>query len=148
MRLARPVTILLADEDSEDRMLTSDALDENGLSHGLRWVVDGEELIDYLRRRRRYAEPGSAPRPDLILLDLNMPRKTGCEALAEIKSDPALRTIPVVVFTTSKAEEDVRRSYELGANSYVTKPATFDALVDVTGALVRYWLDIVEPPPR
>ncbi len=142
----RPIVILMADDDADDRMLTHDALEESHLANGLRFVADGEELMDYLLHRGNFADPAGAPRPGVILLDLNMPRKDGREALAEIKADPSLRRIPVVILTTSKAEEDVYRSYDLGANSYITKPVTFDSLVEVMRGLGRYWLEIVELP--
>lgn len=141
-----PVTILCADDDEDDRLMTRDALLEGRLSNDLRFVADGVELMDYLRRRGSFAPPVAAPRPGLILLDLNMPRMDGREALEAIKSDPELRSIPVVVLTTSKAEEDVLRSYDLGVNSFITKPVTFSALVDVMKVFTRYWLQIVELP--
>ena len=143
-----PITILMADDDPDDRMLTRDALAESRLANDLHFVEDGEELLDYLRQRGKFADPQSSPRPGLILLDLNMPRKDGREALREIKSDPSLRHIPVVVLTTSKAEEDIYRTYDLGVNSFITKPVTFDGLVDVMRALGRYWFEIVELPPN
>jgi len=142
----RPIVILMADDDADDRMLTRDALEESRLANELRFVADGEELMDYLKRRGRFAEPASAPRPGVILLDLNMPRKDGREALREIKADAELRRIPIVVLTTSKAEEDILRSYDLGANSYITQPVTFESLVEVMRGLGRYWLEIVELP--
>ncbi|HYO12730.1 MAG TPA: response regulator [Thermoanaerobaculia bacterium] len=145
-RQSRPITILLAEDDADDRMLVQDAVAEGRLANDLRCVEDGEELMDYLHQRGRYSAGEAAPRPGLILLDLNMPRKDGREALQEIKADPALRRIPVVVLTTSKAEEDIFRSYDLGANSYVTKPVTFQSLVDLMKTLGRYWLEIVELP--
>ncbi|AFZ65668.1 response regulator [Deinococcus peraridilitoris] len=140
------ITILMADDDEDDRMFAQDALVESRVLNNFRCVQDGEELLDYLKRRGKYAAPGSAPRPGLILLDLNMPRKDGREALAEIKSDPALRSIPVIVLTTSAAQEDIVRSYDLGVNSFVTKPVTFAALVDVMRDLGRYWIEIVQLP--
>jgi len=143
---SRPIVILMADDDADDRMLTRDALEESHLANEIRFVADGEELMDYLLHRKSFAEAADAPRPGVILLDLNMPRKDGREALAEIKAEPSLRRIPVVILTTSKAEEDVYRSYDLGANSYITKPVTFDALVEVMRGLGRYWLEIVELP--
>lgn len=143
----RPITILLADDDADDRMLAKDALKESRLANDLRFVENGEELLDYLHRRGRYADPAASPTPGLILLDLNMPRKDGREALKEIKSDPALRHIPVVVLTTSKAEEDIYRTYDLGVNSFITKPVTFDGLVSVMRTLGSYWFEIVELPP-
>jgi CheY-like chemotaxis protein len=145
-RQSRAITILLAEDDPDDRMLVQDAVAEGRLANDLRCVEDGEELMDYLHRRGRYSGGDEAPRPGLILLDLNMPRKDGREALQEIKADPSLRQIPVVVLTTSKAEEDIFRSYDLGANSYVTKPVTFQSLVDLMKTLRRYWLEIVELP--
>jgi CheY-like chemotaxis protein len=142
----KPITIVLADDDADDRMLARDALAEARLANDLFFVQDGEELLDFLRRRGRYADPAAAPRPGLILLDLNMPRKDGREALAEIKADPDFRRIPVVVLTTSKAEEDVYRTYDLGVNSFITKPVTFEGLVSVMKALGTYWFEIVELP--
>jgi len=142
----QPITILMADDDPDDRELTREAFGEARLANDVRFVADGVELLDYLYRRGRFAEPDAAPRPGLILLDLNMPRKDGRECLAEIKSDPQLRGIRVIVLTTSKAEEDIVRSYELSASSYITKPVTFDALVDVVKTLGKYWLEIVELP--
>jgi CheY-like chemotaxis protein len=142
----KPITILLADDDADDRLLTQEALQENRLANDLRCVEDGEELIQYLFRRGKYSSESAAPRPGLILLDLNMPKKDGREALREIKSDPELRRIPVVVLTTSKAEEDICRSYDLGVNSYITKPVTFASLVAVMKALGTYWFEIVELP--
>lgn len=143
---AKPITIVMAEDDPDDRLLAQEAMEECMLANSLYCVENGEELLDYLRRRGRFSEPGVAPRPGLILLDLNMPRMDGREALREIKADPELRSIPVVVLTTSKAEEDIVRSYDLGANSYVTKPVTFEGLVDVMKTLRRYWFEIIELP--
>lgn len=140
------ITLLMADDDEEDRMLTKEALAESRVANEMRFVADGEDLMDYLHRRGKYADPSQAPRPGLILLDLNMPRKDGREALREIKADPDLRTIPVVVLTTSKAEEDIVRSYTFGASSFITKPVTFDGLVEVMKTLGRYWFHIVDLP--
>ncbi len=142
----KPITILLADDDPEDRMLARDALQESRVANRLDMVVDGEELLDYLHRRGSYQSLQGSPLPGLILLDLNMPRKDGREALREIKGDPHLRRIPVVVLTTSRAEEDIYRTYDLGVNSFITKPVTFDGLVDVIKALSRYWVEFVELP--
>lgn len=142
------ITILMADDDADDRMLAKDALEECRLANDLRFVEDGEELMDYLYHRGSFADPADSPRPGLILLDLNMPRKDGREALKEIRADPELRPIPVVVLTTSQAEEDILRSYDLGANSYVTKPVTFQSLVEIMKALGRYWFNIVALPPQ
>ncbi len=141
------VVILMADDDADDRELTKDALTESRLANDLHFVEDGAALLDYLHRRGAYSRPGSAPRPGVILLDLNMPRMDGREALREIKGDPELRNIPVVILTTSKAEEDILQSYDLGANSFITKPVTFDGLVEVVRGLGKYWFDIVELPP-
>ena len=127
-------------------MLIREALAAARLVNDLRFVHDGEQLLDYLERRGPYAVPGTAPRPGLILLDLNMPRMDGREALQKIKAHPAHRCIPVVVLTTSKADEDIFRSYDLGVNSFITKPVTFDGLVEVMRTLRRYWFEIVELP--
>jgi two-component system, response regulator len=144
----RPITILLADDDEDDRKLAQDALAESQLANDLHTVEDGEELMDYLLRRGKYAALADSPRPGLILLDLNMPKKDGREALREIKADPSLRQIPVVVLTTSKAEEDIYRTYDLGANSFITKPVMFESLVKVMRELGTYWFEIVELPRR
>jgi CheY-like chemotaxis protein len=148
----RPVVILMADDDEEDRELTRDALQSSHLANEMRFAVDGQDLMDYLRHEGRYAEDGgSAPRPGIILLDLNMPKKDGREALAEMKADESLRSIPVVVLTTSKDEEDVFRTYDLGVSAFITKPVTFAGLVEVMKTWQRYWFEIVElpePPER
>lgn len=140
-----PITILMADDDEEDRELTRDALRAAHLANDIQFVGDGQELIDYLRRQGAY-DHGDAERPGIILLDLNMPKKDGREALAEIKADDDLRKIPVVVLTTSSDEEDVIRSYDLGVNSFITKPVTFSSLVNVMSAWSNYWFEIVELP--
>ena len=140
------VTILMADDDQEDRMLARDALTESRLLNEMRFVCDGEELLDYLLRRGKYEDPAKSPRPGLILLDLNMPRKDGREALKEIKEHADLKQIPVVVLTTSKAEEDIYRTYHLGVSSYIAKPVSFSGLVDVMKALGSYWFNVVELP--
>lgn len=138
-------TILIAEDDDDDYFLTGQALKEARIAADLRRVCDGEELLDYLRRRKRFSS-NAAPLPSLILLDLNMPRMDGREALREIKGDPRLRHLPIVVLTTSKAEEDVVRSYELGVNSFITKPLTFQALVEAIKVLGRYWFEVVQLP--
>jgi CheY-like chemotaxis protein len=144
-----PVPILIAEDDADDRQWTREALEESHLANPLYFVEDGEELLDFLRRGGRYKEPASSPRPGVILLDLNMPRKDGRETLREIRADPEFRQIPVLVLTTSQAPEDVCRSYELGANSFITKPVTFEGLVAVLKGLGQYWFDIVQlPEPR
>jgi CheY-like chemotaxis protein len=141
-----PVQILMAEDDPDDRLLAARALQEYRLKNGIHFVENGEELMDYLHRRGPYADPATSPTPGLILLDLNMPRKDGREALAEIKADPELRKIPVVILTTSKAEEDIIRSYDLGVNSYITKPVTFQGLAEVMKILSVYWFEIVRLP--
>ncbi len=144
----RRITILIADDDANDRLLAKRALEEARLANDLRFVEDGEELMEYLHRRGRYSDATDAPRPGLILLDLNMPRKDGREALREIKTDPELRRIPIVVLTTSKAEEDIYRAYDLGVNSFIGKPVSFEGLVEVTKALADYWFKIVKLPAK
>jgi len=141
-----PITILLADDDEEDREMTRDALTESRLANDIRFVADGEELTDYLFGRGAYGEPGSAPLPGLILLDLNMPKKDGREVLAEIKTDPVLRRIPVVILTTSQAEQDILKSYDLHANCYISKPVDLDAFVKVVRSIEGFWLAIVRLP--
>ena len=137
------MAILMAEDDPDDRFMAEEAMKEVRLANDLWFVEDGEELLDFLHRREPYE---NVPRPGLILLDLKMPRKDGFEALEEIKADPDLRNIPVVVMTTSRAEEDVVRSYDLGVSGYVTKPVTFAGLVEVMMALERYWFQIVHLP--
>lgn len=143
---SEPLCILLADDDPDDRMLTQRALKKSRLANRLVMVEDGEELMSYLRREGEYAAPEKSPRPGLILLDLNMPRKDGREALEEIKSDPVFRRIPVVVLTTSEAEQDILRSYDLGVNAFVTKPVTFDGLATAIQKLGEFWFEIVKLP--
>jgi CheY-like chemotaxis protein len=147
-RSGRPITILMADDDEDDRDLTRDALEDAEYIDQMDFVADGRDLIDYLRRSGPYGSPESAgrPRPSIILLDLNMPRMDGREALAEIKSDEELRRIPVVVLTTSNDDHDVRNAYDLGANSYITKPVTASKLESVLARLAEYWSQIVTLP--
>lgn len=142
----RVITILLADDDFDDREITREALQRARVVNDLYTVQDGVELLDYLNRRGKYEDAAHSPRPDLILLDLNMPRMNGREALAAIKQDIKLRSIPVVLLTTSRDAEDIERLYGLGANSYVSKPVTFAELVEIMGTLGRYWIEIVEAP--
>lgn len=146
METKKAITILLADDDPDDRMLTKDAFEESRLRNNFEMVEDGEELMDYLRHRGKYSGADARPLPGLILLDLNMPRKDGREALKEIKGCLELRRIPVVVLTTSKAEEDILKTYDLGVNSFVVKPVTFNALVDVLKTIGKYWFEIVHLP--
>lgn len=140
------ILILMADDDPADIRLTQKALEECRLKNDFRHVSDGQELVDYLKRRGRFAAPDSSPRPGLILLDLNMPGKDGRMALSEIKADPDLKRIPVVILTTSKADEDIARSYDLGANSFISKPVTFDGLVEAVRTLDTYWFQLVALP--
>ena len=149
-RAGRPISILMADDDEDDRDFTRDALEDSGWVETMDFVADGQELIDYLRELGPYASPdaGARSRPSIILLDLNMPRKDGREALAEIKADAELRRIPVVVLTTSSDEEDVRRAYDLGASSYITKPVTSTKLEAALSRLAEYWSQIVTLPDR
>lgn len=140
------IPILMADDDPDDRMLVQEALQESRIVNELRVVEDGEELMDYLHRRGMWSDPRVSPRPGLILLDLNMPRKNGREALKEIKEDPVLSSIPVIVLTTSQAEDDIAQAYSLGANSYISKPVTFEGLVEVMRGLRHYWFEIVSIP--
>jgi len=141
-----PIVVLMADDDADDREMTKEAFETSRLANDLRFVVDGVDLMDYLKRRGKYTDPSRCPRPGIILLDLNMPKKDGREALAEIREDAELTDIPVIVLTTSQEEEDIQRSYSLHANSYITKPVTFEGLVSVVAGLGRYWFEIVELP--
>ncbi len=136
----------MADDDPEDRLLTQEAFEENRLTNDLCFVEDGIELLDYLHQRGRYSDPTTAPRPGLILLDLNMPRKDGRQALQELKADPELKRIPVVVLTTSQADEDIVETYDLGCSSFITKPVSFEGLVKVTKSISDYWFSIVQIP--
>jgi CheY-like chemotaxis protein len=140
------VTILMADDDVDDRDLTRDAMRKNRLQGDLKWVEDGEELLDYLNHRGRYSGPKAAPRPGIILLDLNMPKMDGREALREIKANPELRRIPIIILSTSSADEDVVRSYDLGANCFITKPGTFEQLVDLIRVLGEHWFEKASLP--
>lgn len=142
------IVILMADDDQEDRMLAQEALQESKLSGTMHFVEDGEQLLDYLHRRGKFSDKQKYPDPGVILLDLNMPRKDGREVLKELKSSSRLRAIPVVVLTTSKAEEDVLKTYDLGVNSYITKPVSFELLVDTMKTLGKYWFQVVELPQK
>jgi two-component system, response regulator len=144
-RPGRPITILMADDDEDDRDLARDALEGTRLGERMEFVIDGQDLIDYLRHDGPYAE-ARTPRPSIILLDLNMPRKDGREALAELKADTSLRQIPVVVLTTSSDKVDVNQAYDLGASSYITKPSTHAQLIQVMRSIVEYWSQTVELP--
>jgi CheY-like chemotaxis protein len=145
---AKSNLILMAEDDSDDQLLARDALSECGLVTEVRFVENGVELMDYLHHRRKYSLPADSPRPGLIILDLNMPRKDGREALNEIKADPELRRIPVVILTTSTADLDIARAYDLGANSFISKPTAFNSLVGVMKSLGEYWFHVVVLPVR
>ena len=147
-RDTRPIKILVADDDADDRMMIKDAFEDSRLNNELDFVEDGEQLIAYLRREGDYAHLVDEPYPGVILLDLNMPKMDGREALKELKADPMLCRIPVVVLTTSEAEEDIVRTYGLGVNSFITKPVTFEGLVRVVTILCSYWIEIVALPPE
>jgi len=148
MQMTEAIRILIADDDEDDRMLIEDAFAEARLNNPIDFVKDGEELMDYLHRRGDYENLNGDSHPGLILLDLNMPKKDGRTALKEIRADEYLRRIPIVVLTTSKSEEDILRTYNLGVNSFITKPVTFDGLVDVVQVLSKYWIEIVALPPE
>jgi CheY-like chemotaxis protein len=138
--------ILMAEDDPDDQLITRKALEENRVANPLVIVSNGEELLDYLRHEGKFAPPAGSPKPCFILLDLNMPRMDGRETLKFLKQDPDFKKIPVVILTTSKAEEDILKSYNTGANSYVTKPVTFEGLVNVIRSMKSYWLEIVDLP--
>jgi two-component system response regulator len=142
----KPITILMADDDEDDRDMTQHAFADARLANDLRFVCDGEELMDYLKRRGKYRDPATSPRPAILLLDLNMPKKDGREALEEIKADPALRQIRIIILTTSRDDKDVYQAYDVSAASYITKPVNFDGLVEAIKALGKYWLETVELP--
>ena len=146
MKNIKKVTILIADDDDDDRLMTREAFEEVRILNEIFFVKDGVELIDYLFRNGKFEAPDNSPRPGLILLDLNMPRMDGLEALNIIKKDHYLRSIPVTIFTTSKAEEDIVRSYNLGVNCFITKPVTYTGLVEVVRQLNSFWFELVELP--
>jgi CheY-like chemotaxis protein len=143
-----PMTILIADDDPDDRLMAREAMMQSHQLNRIFFVEDGEDLLDYLYRRGKYTAEEDYPFPDLILLDLNMPKKNGVEALRELKTDPDMRHIPIVILTTSKEEEDIYRSYDLGVNSFVTKPVTYEALVNTMKILGKYWFEVVQLPPE
>lgn len=142
-RLNAPFSILMADDDHDDQMLLNDAFDDVCLKSPLVFVNDGQELLDYLKQRGKFSELEGQPQPGIILLDLNMPRMSGREALEQLKKDEELRKIPVIILTTSKREEDIQRSYQLGASSYIVKPVTFANMMAVAKSLSKYWMEIV-----
>jgi CheY-like chemotaxis protein len=148
IRSSFPVRIVVADDDADDRMMIQDAFSESKLSNPVDFVEDGVQLLEYLRRQGKYTHLTGQPFPGFILLDLNMPRKDGRTVLQEIKNDPALHRIPVVILTTSKAEEDIIKTYNLGVNSFICKPVSFDKLVDIVKTVGHYWIEIVALPPE
>ena len=140
-----PIEILLVEDNPGDERLTREALKEGKVYHNLHWAKDGVEAMEFLQQKGKYKD---SPRPDIILLDLNLPKKDGREVLQDIKSDEKLRRIPVVVLTTSKAEEDVLRSYNLHANCYVTKPVDLEKFIVVVKSIDIFWLTVVTLPPN
>ena len=148
MRSSLPIRILVAEDDADDRMMIKDAFEESRLGNPVDFVEDGVQLMNYLQREGGYASMADLPYPGFILLDLNMPRKDGRTALREIKASPVLQRIPIVILTTSKAEEDIVRTYNLGVNSFICKPVTFDSLVEIVKTVGRYWIEIVALPPE
>lgn len=139
-------TILYADDDEDDQILVGDALRETPVANAIQYVQDGEELLDFLNNKGRYINKKKYPKPSLILLDLNMPRKDGREALAEIKADPKLKRIPIVILTTSRGEDDIQSTYNLGVNSFITKPVSYDSLVKIVKVVTKYWFQTVKLP--
>jgi CheY-like chemotaxis protein len=147
-RSSYPIRIVVADDDADDRMMIKDAFEEAKLGNPVDFVEDGVELLEYLRREGAYKHMAKQPYPGFILLDLNMPRKDGRTALKEIKESAELHRIPIVILTTSKAEEDIIKTYNLGVNSFICKPVSFDGLVEIVRTVGRYWIEIVALPPE
>jgi two-component system response regulator len=147
-RTGYPIRILVADDDADDRLMIKDAFEESKLGNPLDFVEDGVQLMEYLNREGPYKHLANQPYPGFILLDLNMPRKDGRTALKEIKESADLHRIPIVILTTSKAEEDIVRTYNLGVNSFICKPVSFDGLVEIVRTVGRYWIEIVALPPE
>lgn len=148
IRNKSPIRIVVADDDMDDRMMIKDAFEESKLGNPVDFVEDGVQLMEYLRREGEYRHLASQPFPGFILLDLNMPRKDGRTALKEIKESTELHRIPIVILTTSKAEEDIIKTYNLGVNSFICKPVSFDKLVDIVKTVGHYWIEIVALPPE
>jgi CheY-like chemotaxis protein len=148
IRTSLPIRILVAEDDADDRLMIKDAFDESRLGNPVDFVEDGVQLMNYLQREGEFAHMSNQPYPGFILLDLNMPRKDGRTALREIKASQVLQRIPIVILTTSKAEEDIVRTYDLGVNSFICKPVTFDSLVEIVKTVGRYWIEIVALPPE
>jgi CheY-like chemotaxis protein len=144
----KPLTILYADDDPEDRMLMKEALEKSHPVNQLHFVENGADLMDYLRRRGKYADLEHKWYPDLILLNLNMPKKDGRETLEEIKADPDFRRIPIVVLTGSNSSKDIHTAYDLGASGFIIKPLTFESLTDTLTTVVKYWSEIVRLPVK
>ncbi|MBL4613664.1 MAG: response regulator [Magnetovibrio sp.] len=144
---AGAIRFLVADDDADDRFLMQEAFDEARLGNPLDFVENGEELVSYLKRENGYADLKDTPLPGVIFLDLNMPRMDGREALAAIKADKHLRHVPVVVFTTSQAEEDIFTTYDLGVSGFIVKPVTFEAMVETIQSVTEYWMEVVRLPP-
>ncbi len=145
---SKSLIILMADDDPDDRLMVEEAFEENHMAYDLRFVYNGQELMDYLNGTGRFSGFGQLPRPDLIILDVNMPKKDGFEALQEIKTDRQLCSIPVIIFTSSRSDEDIIRSYNLGVNSFINKPVSFKELVELIGAFGKYWFEIVLLPVK
>ncbi len=146
MKPKRSIVILVADDDPDDRMMTQEALEENHIINQIKFVEDGVDLINYLKRNGKFNDPLEYPRPDIILLDLNMPKVDGREALKIIKSDNDLCKIPIIVLTTSKSDIDVVKSYDLGVNCFISKPVTFTRFIEVIRSIGQYWFEIVRLP--
>jgi CheY-like chemotaxis protein len=142
------IRIAVADDDADDRMMIKDAFDASKLGNPVDFVEDGVQLMQYLRREAEYSHLAGEAYPGFILLDLNMPRKDGRTVLQEIKADPVLHRIPIIILTTSKAEEDIIKTYNLGVNSFICKPVSFDKLVDIVKTVGHYWVEIVSLPPE
>jgi CheY-like chemotaxis protein len=147
-RMSQPIRIVVADDDEDDRLMIEDAFKESMVSNPVDFVEDGVQLLDYLLRRGKYEHLANQPYPGIILLDLNMPRMDGRTVLRELKSSRELQRIPVVILTTSKAEQDIVQTYGLGVSSFITKPVTFESLMDVVRVLNKYWVEIVSLPPE
>jgi CheY-like chemotaxis protein len=148
IRSGQPIRILVADDDADDRLMIKDAFEESKLANPVDFVEDGVQLMQYLKREGEYRHLVNHPYPGFILLDLNMPRKDGRTALKEIKESPELHRIPIIILTTSKAEEDIIKTYNLGVNSFICKPVSFDGLVEIVKTVGHYWIEIVALPPE
>lgn len=144
--MTRECILMMADDDVDDREFVREAFDRSGFRGEFRYVEDGGALVEYLMRAKGDSRDRDCPIPDLILLDLNMPRVDGYEALKQIKSDEGLRRIPIVVLSTSESESDIQKTYDQGVNSFITKPAGFEDLVEMAGRLKKYWLELVKLP--